>query len=587
MAAKADPTLSKYGVIVIDEVHQRTVATDLLLGILKKLTKTRKECLKIVVISATMDTEKLVDFFPGSKLEVISDKEYRVRISYLPQSPKNAEDTIVETILRVHLMEAPGNILVFASGESEMYKIISSVQAALSGPKARFSANVMGPLECWPLSTQLSPEAQENAIESVAPAGSRYGKLGRKLVVATNIAETSISLIGVTHVIDSCRVKVKAWNCRDESWVVREMGVSKASARQRAGVVGRTREGYVWRICTQATFQEHMPEQSVPAILKCDMLGEVLHILKMKLNPRDFPYITAPATETVIKAVGLLQELGALNRRGQISARGDAITSLPVDPYSAVVLLESPKFGCSDEIISIIAMVQASEGGSRLFINTFDDKEQAQIRKIRSKFRHPAGDHLTLFNIYMSWRAAGLSGTSDAFISENMIQSSVLREADCVRMQLLTILQKLEGWVLESKNPREGGYYISMLRALAAGNYLRVAKRPSRSQPKVYHTVRHGVEVRLSPETDLGPASDGNEWVFYNELRNNGPTKKTLQLVSAIRPELLVSTAPSYWNDVDLMPEGHIKDGMVNVFVRMTGLSEDYIRGGMPQPSHD
>lgn len=201
-AAKNDPSLQQYGAIVIDEAHQHTVPTDLLLGLLKELAAKRKDDLKIIIMSATIDAGFFLNFFPGSVLEEVSGREHQVLISYTPEPPE--QDAIVETILQVHLSGRNGNILVFVPGTGEIFKIIQKVKAALEGPNPRFSRNEIGPLDYWPLYAQLPSDEQDNAIESVAPVG------GRELIVATNIAETSVTLTGVTHVIDSCMVKNKS-----------------------------------------------------------------------------------------------------------------------------------------------------------------------------------------------------------------------------------------------------------------------------------------------------------------------------------------------------------------------------------------
>ena len=547
----------------------------MLLGLLKELATKRYDDLKIIILSATTDAGSFLKFFPGSVLETVSGGEHKVLVQYLAEPPD--ENTIVEIILQVHLIGQTGNILVFVSGVGEMMRIIRQVEKALSGNKARFGAHEIGPLTCWPLHAALSLEAQDDAIDSVPPAP-RGELIGRKLLVSTNIAETPFTLTGVTHVIDSCKVKSKIWNPCDESWCLRELWVSKAVARQRAGRAGRTREGNVYRMCTEGGFHEALMEHSVPAIKEGDMLTECLNIFKMGRSPLTFPYIVAPATETIGKALSILFQLGLVDARGQdLTARGQDIARLPVDVYSAVVLLESPEYGCSDEMLSLISMMEASDGGIDVFIKPSTQGEKAEIRRIRKTFCHVSGDHLTLFNIYMSWRQACNENTADDFVKKNKLNGGVLRTADRTRLQLFRMLISNEKWELLYMDSSKPDYYLAMLKALAAGNYLRVAKR---TEGRTYETVRHGVEVKLTDETDLSPESC-NDWVIYNEYHSDGK-RKILRLVSAIAPEILVSVQPNYWCDVEFLPKGHIQDGLVKVIANMTGESEDFIRGGMP-----
>ena len=578
-AAKSDVDLQSYGAIVIDEAHQHTVPTDLLLGLLKELAAKRKDDLKIIIMSATIDADLFLKFLPGSVLETVSGRTHKVSVSYLAEPP--TDDTIVDTILQVHLTGRNGNILVFVSGVREIHQIIEKVQKALNGPTARFGPLETGPLECWPLHATLSPEAQDDAVETSSPAP-QNGRPGRKLLIATNIAETSVTLTGVTHVIDSCKVKSKIWNLRNESWCLREQWISKAVARQRAGRAGRTREGMAYRMCTEGGFHEQMLEHSVPAIMEGDMLNECLSILKMGRSPLTFPYIVAPATETIVKALEILYLLGAVDARGDLTPFGKDITGLPVDVYSAVVLLESPRFGCSDEMISLVSMIEATDGGSNLFSNPFDTEEKAAIKTIRGQFRHRSGDHITLFNIYMAWTAACTANKADEFLSKNKLKGSVLRYADQIRLQLFRTLLKVKNWQLNYLDATKPDYHVQMLKALAAGNHLRIAKRDS-EKPKSYVTVRHGARAKLTADTNLGAVSRGNEWVIYNEFHSDGISKHTLRLVSAIAPELFISARPDYWWDAEFLPKGQIRDQLVNIIAGMTGNTENFIRGGMPK----
>ena len=524
-------------------------------------------------MSATINADLFLNFFPGSVLETVSGRQHKVTVSYLEAPPD--ENTIVNTILQVHLVGRSGNILVFVDGVGEMSRIIKEVEEALYGEKARFSSSDIGRLECWPLYATLSLDAQNDAVESVAPAP-QSGNSGRKLLVATNIAETSITLTGVTHVIDSCKFKSKIWNPREESWSLKEQWVSKAVAQQRAGRAGRTREGRAYRMCTEKGFHEQLLEQPVPAMVEGDMLMECLSILKIGKSPLTFPYIVAPAAETIAKALGILYQLGAVDQRGErLTARGEEIARLPVDVYSAIVLLESPQYDCSDEMLSLISMIEASDGGRDVFIKPVNKEEKKRLRQIRAEFCHGSGDHLTLFNIYMSWRAAGQNDTAAEFVKENMLNGSTLKLADQTRLQLLKMLVGHGSWKLCYLDPSKPGYYTQMLKALATGNYLRVAKyRMGRG----YETVRHGAPVKLTAETDI---SGQKEWVIYHEYHNNGH-EKTIRLVSAIAPEILISAQPNYWCDAEFVPKGHIQDGLVHVIAKMTGQPEDFIRGGMP-----
>ena len=157
------------------------------------------------------------------------------------------------------------------------------------------------------------------------------------------------------------------------------------------------------------------------------MLSECLTIMKLGHNPVTFDYIISPAPETIVRALGLLRQLGAVDSSGRLSPHGRQLAVIPTNVFAARALLKSPKFGCSDEVISVLAMIEATNGGSYLFI---PGRRGKKVEKIKDHFRHPSGDHLTLFNIYMAWREACHTGKSYEFLKKNMLQESVLRSAD-------------------------------------------------------------------------------------------------------------------------------------------------------------
>ncbi|KAI4187450.1 MAG: hypothetical protein L6R41_002806 [Letrouitia leprolyta] len=302
----------------------------------------------------------------------------------------------------------------------------------------------------------------------------------------------------------------------------------------------------------------------------------------MGQNPLTFPYILAPATETIQKAFGILYKLGAINSRIELTAMGKDMARLPIEVNTAFVLLTSPFYQCSDEMLSLVSIIEASNGGNDIFIKVSTKEQRAKIKEIRNQFCHRSGDHITLFNIYMAWRKACNAKTPDDFLKANMLNGRTLESADQTRLQLFRILVKTNKWAISKQDPKKPGYYSHIPKALAAGSFLRVAKREHQSQPRTYETVRHGARVELTAETDRGDPSRDNEWVIYNEYQSDGLSNKTLQLVSAIAPEILVSTQPNYWADTDFLPRGHIQDGMIKVIAKMTGKSEDFVRGDMP-----
>lgn len=581
VSAEHDRTLPGYGAIVIDEAHQHTCPTDLLMGLIKQLIeKGERPDLKIIIMSATIDADSFKNFFPGSVIKEVAGRQHNLIIKYLEEEPVDVLEAVIQTILQIHLFERSGNILVFVSGVREINKVIKGVKSRLKEERYKRA----GPMSCHPLHAQLSREAEEEAVDSVAPAFAT-GKPGRKLVVATNVAETSITITGVGHVVDSLRYKAKIWNPREESTKLAELPVSKAMARQRAGRGARTKEGIAWRMSTQAGYETQLEEHTVSAMLETDMLSESLHILRMKLDPVTFPFPSPPAPETVVKALELLCAMGAIKRNGELDPRGNAIGRLQANIYNAVVVLESPWHKCSDEMLSLVAIMEASENGSTLFVAGTDETEREVKKLRRTTYRHEGSDHFALFNIYMAWRQASNDNNADDFVSKYHLRASTLKAADELRSTLKHQLENSKmGWTLHSLSKDHN--YLLMLKALAAGNFLRVAKREWLSDGTTYEIVRTGEKVTLDQSVQIGKASAANEWVIYDELHVNKEDKKSLRLVSAIPVEALVSAQPTYWIDmVEFLREGHIRSALIKVLAEIGARSKEDVRGGMPKPA--
>jgi pre-mRNA-splicing factor ATP-dependent RNA helicase DHX15/PRP43 len=230
--------MSSFGIVIIDEAHEHSLPADLLLGHLKGLLRERDD-LRVILMSATMNTA-LLNFFPQAVLEQVPGRQHRVTAKYLEEPSSDLIATIIDTIIHVHCTQMPGDILVFVSGKKEINKVINGVEETLS--EERFENENIGPLDFYPLHSSLSVRDQNLALDSPPPRP-QYGEMGRKVIVSTNSAETSITIEGVTHVIDSCKAKTTVWNPRTETWTLLDQPISKANILHRKGRAGRTCEG--------------------------------------------------------------------------------------------------------------------------------------------------------------------------------------------------------------------------------------------------------------------------------------------------------------------------------------------------------
>lgn len=316
------------------------------------------------------------------------------------------------------------------------------------------------------------------------------------------------------------------------------------------------------------------------------MVQECLQLLARGMNPVTFPYINPPASETVAKAMGTLASLILIEKGITLTDQGNMVESFGIDAQLGVALAESTGWQCSDEIIAIAAMVEETDVKDVFISSPLDKKEQKRLLDARARLKYPGSDHLTLLNIYMAWKQACVDNRVDEFVHEMCLRKSVLEAADARRKILLTIMLDAHGQITTLHGQgREGkDFYLTLLRCLAAGNYLRVAKR--NPETGKYETVPNCQEVSLEFDHNHSGADSSNEWVFFHASYdqpgdNNGQTIRT---VTAIAPEWLFSSAIAYWSDPEFMPPGHIQDGIVEVLVRMTGIDASNFYGGMPDP---
>jgi pre-mRNA-splicing factor ATP-dependent RNA helicase DHX15/PRP43 len=599
--AKGDPRFTRYDVVIVDEAHAHTVATDMVMGLLKIALENGRSGLKVVIMSATINQALFSEFLPQAFIKEIPGRAHAVRIRYLEKEPSDYDFALVNTIIQVHLTGRAGNILVFVSGQSEIVDIIDKVKRILNEKLEYESVEdsdgeaTPGTLVCYKLFGALSAAQQDHTVNSVAPINVPDGSFGRKLIVATNIAETSITLTGVTHVIDSCRAKSKLWNVERECWALKEHWISKAQVAQRSGRAGRTSDGESYIMMTEAAYLR-LSDHPMPDMRKGDMVRESLQLLQMGHDPIKFPYINSPAPETINKALGMLVRLGLINSKGEISDRGTKVESFGVDAQLGVALIESVSYGCSDEIISIIAMVEATESSGVFLPPRTGADFEADMQKIsdaRKTFKYRGSDHLTYLNMYMAWRQACVSHREEAFIFNYHFRVAVFRTADATRKRLLKVLYEAEietSQVSKHEIASMHGrgckdYHLILIRCLAAGNYLRVAKRNPATG--IYETVPLSIPVGIqSSFKPTAPKSPSNEWVIYGSFDHDPKTgNDTISAVTAISPEYLFNAAPNYWADSEFMPAGHIQDGIAAVVARMTNRDPSDLIGGMPPPA--
>jgi ATP-dependent RNA helicase DDX35 len=445
--ALVDPLLFRYSVIMVDEAHERSLSSDVLLGLLKKIRKKRPE-LRIIISSATLQAEDFLNFFVGNqatngeasdelggsigRIISLEGRMYPVDVHYLEEPSEDYVERAVKTVLDIHSKEGEGDILLFLTGREEIERAIEMItdQSADLHPKS-------SSLQPIPMYAGLPTDQQMYVFEPAAEDT-------RKVIVSTNIAEASVTIEGIVFVIDCGFVKLRAYNPISGIETLTATPVSKASATQRAGRAGRTKPGKCYRLYTEQAFQA-LEEATVPEIQRSNLAPTILQLKALGIdNVARFDYLTPPPAELVIRALELLYSLGALDDYAKLTKpMGLRMAELSVEPMMAKVLLSATSFNCLSEILTIAAMTSLQ--GSVWFYH--DDQKKA-TESARRKFAVEEGDHLTLLNVYQAFVTKGKKEAK--WCRDNYLNFKSMSRAVSVRNQLRRYLERFGINVAES-----------------------------------------------------------------------------------------------------------------------------------------
>ena len=518
-----EPDLGAYSALMIDEAHERTLHTDILFGLVKDIARFRPE-LKLLISSATMDAQKFAKYFDDAPIFNIPGRRYPVDIHYTPQPEANYLAAAVTTIFQIHITQPRGDILVFLTGQEE----IEAAELNLQETARKLGSKVPEMIIC-PIYANLPSELQSKIFEPTPPKA-------RKVVLATNIAETSLTIDGIVYVIDPGFVKENVYNARTgmESLVVTPC--SRASANQRSGRAGRVAPGKCFRLYTKFAFHNELDDSTMPEIQRTNLNSVVLLLKSLGINDlMEFDFMDAPPAETLIRALENLYALGALNDKGALTKLGRQMAEFPTDPMLARSILAADKQGCVEEVLSIIAMLGES---ASLFYRPKDKKILADSARARFTIKE-GGDHFSLLNIWNQWVD---SDFSYVWARENFLQQRSLTRARDVRDQLAKLCDRVEV-TITSVGAQD---LVPVQKSLTAGFFPNAARLQKGGDS--YRTVKNSMTTYLHPSSTLFEVNP--KWIIFYELVLT--SREYMRGNLPIQAEWLADAAPHYHKKKDL-----------------------------------
>nr|CAD7570303.1 unnamed protein product [Timema californicum] len=523
----ADPFLRNYCVVLLDEVHERTLYTDIVMGLLKKILRKRKN-LKLIVSSATVDAEQLRDFFnlnngKDSALDTatilsVEGRLYPVDVFYVKEPVPDYVKAVVDTVLKIDTNEPAGDVLAFLTGQEEVDRAVTLLREHSAHRKDSSQK-----LLILPMYGSL-PSSEQLKVFRFTPRGLR------KVVIATNIAETSITIPGIVYVVDCGFVKLRWFNSDTQTDSLVIVPVSQSSADQRVGRAGRVRAGKAYRLYTEEAYNR-LTVATPPEMQRSELSMGVLQLKALGIdNILRFNFPSPPPAKNLLSALELLFALEAIDKSGQLTKPlGVIMAEFPIIPLYSKVLIISGEFGCSEEIVSILSLVQVQN----IFNKPSSGQASIKARVAHRMFEVEEGDLVTLLNVYQSFMKHG--GTKE-FCNKYFLNYRGLKRAQEIRQQMCQLLQKFDIPIVSSNGDTE-----KVCRCLTAGLFPNAAYL---HYSGVYRTVRGQQDLHIHP-TSVLYTLEQPQWVLFCEILHTN--RSYMRELTVVKPAWLEELAPHFY----------------------------------------